>query len=186
MSIFYDETERIFRLDTPNTSYMIGLADDGGFLGHVCYGPRIPDNNMGYLMRTQEWPRLSCQNQGTRASFFDFFPWEYPAWGGGDFRQSCLRVRAANGSVSCTPAYRSHRIFSGKPALSELPSAFAGDTECETLEIVCQDDTSGLKVFQYYSAFSDVDAICRSVRVEKRREGTDRADHNPLRLPGHG
>ena len=38
--ITYQEKERIFKLDTPNTSYMIGIVDEENFIGHIYYGKR--------------------------------------------------------------------------------------------------------------------------------------------------
>ena len=52
----YFEKERIFKLDTPKTSYLMGVVDEENFLGHIYYGKRIEDYNIGYLMRTGEPP----------------------------------------------------------------------------------------------------------------------------------
>ena len=38
MNITYNEKNRIFKLDTPHTSYCIGVVDEENFLGHVYYG----------------------------------------------------------------------------------------------------------------------------------------------------
>ena len=43
MNIRYEETNRVFRLDTPNTSYLIGIVDNEQFLGHIYYGKRLDD-----------------------------------------------------------------------------------------------------------------------------------------------
>lgn len=37
MSVIYNETRRIFKLDTENTSYLIGISPEG-YVGHVYYG----------------------------------------------------------------------------------------------------------------------------------------------------
>ena len=37
MAITYFEKERIFKLDTPNSSYVIGIVDKENFVGHVYY-----------------------------------------------------------------------------------------------------------------------------------------------------
>ena len=34
MSIYYDEQARLFQLDTPNTSYVMGVQDSFGYLLH--------------------------------------------------------------------------------------------------------------------------------------------------------
>lgn len=81
MSISYFEKERIFKLDTPNTSYMLGIVDEENFLGHIYYGKRIEDYKVGYLMRTEEPPFVPSKNNRERCSFYDVFPFEYPTAG---------------------------------------------------------------------------------------------------------
>ena len=55
MGISYNAQERVFRLDTPHSTYLIGIVDEDGFLGHIYYGKRIPDDNMHYLLRVCRW-----------------------------------------------------------------------------------------------------------------------------------
>ena len=42
-AIHYYEKERVFKLDTPHTSYLIGIVDEEKFLGHIYYGAKITD-----------------------------------------------------------------------------------------------------------------------------------------------
>ena len=62
--------------------------------------------------------------------------------------------------------YVSHKIYAGKPGLAGLPATFGDENACETLELFCEDPVLGLKVTLLYTAFSDVDVITRSVRIE--------------------
>ena len=39
--ISYNENERVFKLDTPGTSYMIGIVDEENFVGHIYYGKKL-------------------------------------------------------------------------------------------------------------------------------------------------
>lgn len=41
MAITYNEQLKIFKLDTANTSYMIGIVDEEQFVGHIYYGAKI-------------------------------------------------------------------------------------------------------------------------------------------------
>ena len=41
MSIFYEEKDQSFWLDTKNTTYVIRIVDDEKFIGHVYYGAKI-------------------------------------------------------------------------------------------------------------------------------------------------
>lgn len=55
MSIFYDEKQKLFQLDTKTTSYVIGIAD--GYAGHVYYGKKLESlEGLGALLRTGEAP----------------------------------------------------------------------------------------------------------------------------------
>lgn len=146
---------------------MIGIADEEGFLGEVYYGPRILDDNMRYLLRLEEPPYVPSKNEGgERAAFHDVFPFKYPVWGGGDFREPCLRLEDAQGGQCGALFYRSHKIFAGKKPLEGLPAAFGGEGKCATLEILCCDPVLSLRVVLSYTIFEDNDAICRSVRIE--------------------
>lgn len=166
MGILYNAAEKIFRLDTLHTTYLIGIADEEGFLGHVYYGPSIPDDHMQCLLRLEEPPYTPSRSARERASFYDGFPFEYPAWGGGDFREPCLRVETPQGARNCELFYLSHEIRAGKPPLPGLPAAFAGPAACQTLEIACRDPVLGLRAVLSYTVFEDSDVICRSSRIE--------------------
>jgi len=166
MSISYNGKNRVFRLDTPHTTYLMGLVGSESFLGHIYYGPTIPDDDMRYLLRTDEKPGTPDSNPRERASFYDAFPFEYPAWGGGSFREPCLCVQAQDGSRNCELFYKEHTIISGKPRLDGLPAAYGSEVECTTLDIVCRDPVLGLRVHLLYTVFKDSDVICRSARIE--------------------
>ena len=171
MPISYNPRQRVFRLDTPRTTYLMGLVGSENFLGHIYYGPSVPDDNMTYLLRLEERPFTPDANPRERASFFDCFPFEYAAWGGGNFREPCLRVKTASGGGNCELFYQSHRIFSGKPPLEGLPSCYGGNAS--TLEIVLGDPALDLRVRLLYTVFEDADAICRSARIENGGQALD-------------
>ena len=170
MSITYFENERIFKLDTPNTSYIMGIVDEENFLGHVYYGKRMEDYHVDYLMRTQEPPFVPSKNNRERCSFYDTFPFEYPTAGLGDYRESCLSIRTEGGHCGCSFSYVSHRILEGKPSLTGLPATFGDKDSCMTLEITGEDKHAGMRVKLYYTAFSDTDVITRSVKIENMGE----------------
>ena len=76
MSIVFDENLDLFRLETANTSYIIGLADHRTFVGHVYYGRRVRGQDLRYLLRTGEAPFVPSENERERCSFYDTFPSE--------------------------------------------------------------------------------------------------------------
>lgn len=172
MAISYNEQERVFRLDTPHSTYLIGIVDEKGFLGHMYYGRRIPDDNMQYLMRIfSSKGYVPYKEKGDQVSFLDNLPTEYSGSGLGDFREACLRVETKEGYRACGLTYEAHRIYGGKPLLPGLPAAYGDEKDCTTLELICRDAVLHLTVRLYYTAFEHIDAICRSVRVENA--GTD-------------
>lgn len=168
MSITYFEKERIFKLDTPRTSYLLGVVDDENFLGHIYYGKRLEDYKLSYLMRTEEHPLVPSKNNRERCAFYDAFPFEYPTGGLGDYRESCLSIKTESGHCGCSFSYVSHRIIEGKPQLTGLPATFGDKDTCMTLEITGEDKHIGMVVKLYYTAFLDVDVITRSVKVENK------------------
>ena len=170
MAITYFEKERIFKLDTPNSSYVIGIVDKENFVGHVYYGKKLRDANIAYLLRTGEGPFVPSENNRERVSFYDTFPMEYAGNGLGDYRRSSISVRTAGGHTAVSLFYVSHKIYAGKPGLAGLPATFGDENACETLELLCEDPVLGLKVTLLYTVFSDVDVITRSVRIENDGE----------------
>ena len=165
MGIEFFEKERIFKLDTPKSSYMIGIVDEENFVGHVYYGKKCRDHKMGYLMRTGEAPFVPSKNERDRLSFLDAFPFEYSTHGLGDYRESCIQVKTQAGHSVVSLGYESHKIYNGKPKLAGLPATFGTEEECSTLELVCRDKALNLKVILYYSVFEDTDVVTRSVKV---------------------
>lgn len=170
MGIQYNEAKRVFKLDTANTSYVIGIADEEGFIGHVYYGARIHDADITHLMRIEEPPFVPSQNNRDRSSFLDTFPMEYPGNGVGDFRESAIAVRDRNGNSAVNPLYRNHKIYAGKPEIPGLPATFGKEEECQTLEITAVDEVLKLEIVLYYTAFYMEDVITRSVRIINHAE----------------
>lgn len=166
MSIRYDEVNRIFELDTRNTSYRIGIADDEGFVGHIYYGQKIRPQKCDQFLRTQEAPFLPSENNRERCSFMDTFPTEYSGNGIGDYRESCIAVKTANGSRTVDLKYVAYDIVNEKPGITGLPSSFAGEEEVQTLVVHMKDGGCGIEVDLIYSVFEDEDVITRSVNVK--------------------
>ncbi|MCD8325882.1 MAG: alpha-galactosidase [Lachnospiraceae bacterium] len=164
--ITFDEKNQVFQLDTPNTSYLIGIVD-GKYLGHIYYGNKIDDTDVIYLLRPEEIPS-PARRAREKVNFLDAFSTEYSCGGAGDFRESCINVRAADGQEGLELGYVSHQIFAGKKALEGLPVTWGGEADCDTLEITLQDAASGLTAVLSYTAFRDTDAITRSVRIINR------------------
>lgn len=170
MSIRFDEKLRLFQLDTPNTSYIMGVQDAAGYLLHYYYGKKLLPGDVSYLARTDEPPYTPERNLREKLAFLDGAPFEYPTGGVGDFREHCLEVRTQEGFNGVELFYRSHRIYPGKQMLDGLPATFGTPQDCDSLEIVLEDPILRLEVTLKYTAFRDVDVITRSVQVKNRAE----------------
>lgn len=166
MGIQYYKNEKVWKLDTKASSYIVAAVDEEQFIGHVYYGKKLDDYNLNYLMRIDESPFVPSKNNRDRVSFYDSFPMEYSTHGLGDFRESCLQVRTQDGHTACGIQYVSHEIIKGKQKLPGLPTTFGTEEECTTLHLTCMDQVLNLQVVLTYTVFENVDAITRSVRVK--------------------
>ena len=166
MSIQYLEKERVFCLNTPGSTYLMGIAAQEGFLGHLYYGTKLEDiTGAVELFRTQESPYVPEKNERDRGSFMDKFPFEYSSHGVGDFRESSIRVRTMGGQTGTSLTYVKHEIYGGKRKLEGLPATFGQEDEVTTLVITCRDEATGLEVELSYSVFEKLDVITRSARI---------------------
>lgn len=169
MGITYYEKNQLFKLDTPNTSYIIGIVGSDRFLGHIYYGKKLCGiEGVEELLRTWENPSLLNADSRERLSFLNSLPFEYSTHGIGDNRESSIRVRDQYGHGAVAFTYESHKIINGKPPLEGLPSTFGMKSKPDdvtTLIITGVDPVLNLKAELSYSVFSDTDAIARSVRV---------------------
>lgn len=172
MSIRYDKETNVFQLNTPNTSYILGLVDKEKFVGHIYYGKKLGEDDFTYLMRTGENPFVPSENGRDRNSFLDSFPMEYPGSGVGDYREGAIGVRSVQGQEGVLPLYRSHKIYPGKPQLPGLPATWGGEEDCDTLELTLADQVLGLEITLLYTVFSKLDAITRSVQVKNNGKDT--------------
>lgn len=163
MGIKYTETNRIFKLDTPKSTYMFGIVDEENFVGHMYYGRRIKDEDLSYLMRNPS--ELPSKSNRDRVNFLDSLPMEYSTHGIGDFRESCLSVKTADGHSACSLSYVSHVIYKGKKELEGLPATFGNEEDCTSLELVCEDKVLKLRIILTYTVFEKLDAITRSVKI---------------------
>ncbi len=167
MSINYNEASKMFSLYAKDTLYALAVVDEG-YLSHVYYGKSVPDSDLTYLLRLDEGPFYPSKNRRETASFMDCQPFEYPCYGTGDYRESCLMVMDKDGMSACDLRYVSHKIYKGKPKLEGMPATFAEESEAETLEITMLDKHLGMEAVLVYTVFEELNAITRSVRITNK------------------
>ncbi len=165
MAIRYNESSKSFQLDTKAASYVIGIVDAEGFVGHAYFGKKLGEDDVTYLMRAGENPFTPETNARDRLSFLDSFPMEYPCGGIGDFRESAIVVRSSGGHRALQLTLDSYNIFKGKKPLEGLPATWGSETDTETLELVLTDKVLKVKAVLSYSIFEGIDAVVRSVKL---------------------
>ena len=166
-----EDIKHIFKLDTPNTSYVIAITDDECFVSHVYYGSKISDYPGKEMLYINEAPFVPTKNARDRGSFMDCHFFEFSTNGIGDYRESCIAVENAEGYTAAGNNYVSYEIIGGKPGIEGLPASFGDASEVSTLVLHCADKPNKLKIDLYYSVFEDVDVITRFVTVTN--EGSD-------------
>lgn len=171
MGIIYCEKDRIFTLQTKNTTYQMQV-DRYGFLLHLYYGKKT-DGCMDYLLTYYDrgFSGNPYDAGEDRTYSMDTLPQEFPCYGNGDFRSTAFAVENADGSMSCDLRYKSHKIFDGKYNLEGLPAVYASEEEAQTLEILMEDPVTGVKVVLLYGVLPAQDIITRSVSVKNESSG---------------
>lgn len=145
--------ENIVRLDTPNTTLLIDT--DGEIPQYLYYGKRLPPLKDGCAFLRPEKERTGALLDRQILSQF----------GRGDYRESSLLLRDADGSVASRFVFRKAETAE-KPAAANLPGA---RDAAATVKIQLCDQPSGIVCNVFYSAFEDTDAV--AVSTELLNEG---------------
>ncbi len=172
MPIRFYEEEKLFKLDTPGSTAVLQIYDEGYLLG-LYYGAPIPDMHFDNFTFRDYFASFCPRNENLRDRFFspDVFPIEYSGFGTGDFRPAAVAIRNADGNDCTDFRYESYVIRPGKPKLEGLPATYVTDErDAETLEITMLDRTTGAAAILSYTVFETESVIARSVRIENRSE----------------
>jgi len=172
MGIQYHSNERIFHLQSKETSYVIQLLHVG-IPVHVYWGRKIRSGGLTSILQRVERCSFSPNPYPDDMTIsYDTLPQEYPAYGAGDFRHPGYQIQAENGTTVSEAIYDKHRIYKGKPTLTGLPATYVEhEDEAETLELELVDATAGMRIILSYTVFNELNAITRSVRFIN--EGAD-------------
>jgi len=164
MSIHISKDERLFHLETENSSYVFRVLENQQ-LQHLYYGKRIHvKENYGNL--------ASYQTRGFEVSYtadeeriqLSMISNEYASYGKGDFRHPGYQVQDVTGSRITELKYQGYTLSTGKKRLEILPSTFDDDGDrSEVLTITLKDDIIGLVVKLNYTVFPGQNVIVRNV-----------------------
>lgn len=173
MPITFDEKRKIFKLDTLDSTYAIGIRE--GYLIHLYCGKKIPDDNLLNLPFRGYFATISPKNVHVDDYKFslDVQPMEYSCNGSGDYRLAALSIKDSMGRTTTDIRYLDHKIYDGKPKLKGLPATYCNDdSEAQTLELIAIDKFTGAKVTLYYTAFANYSVVTESVKVENTGKET--------------
>ena len=168
MPIQFYENEKIFKLDTAGSSYVIKIFPKGILL-NLYYGGYIPDTALTDFGKNEFPSSFSPLTPGIEWPFSaDTYPIEYSGFGTSDSRKTAAAIRNADGNSVTDFRYVSHRIYPGKPALEGLPATYASEDEAQTLELTACDEVTGAELVLTYTVFENLSAMARSVRLTNK------------------
>lgn len=174
MNIEFDDKNKVFTINTYNTSYQMKI-DKYGFLLHLYYGPLLKGST-DYLITYADrgFSGNPYEAEADRTYSLDILMQEYPCQGNGDYRNTALRIKDQNGAYSCDLRYKAYKIKEGKYSLPNLPAVYSDENNTDkayTLEIIMEDAHSGLLVTLYYGVIPKYDIITRAERIQNVRGG---------------
>ncbi len=168
--ISYHVNNKLFSLDTRNTTYQLRI-DEYGVLQHIYYGGKLYGSAEYMSRHVCRGMGASIADTGSDRSYeLDTIMREYPTPGVGDFRSSGLILQSSDGTECTDLRYVSHSIRDGKYALQELPAVFATEREAQTLSIILEDAVTHIQVELLYGVLPELDVITRAVRIYNNDE----------------
>ena len=165
--ITYNAEKQIFKLDTKNTTYAFGFANNFALV-HIYYGKKIRNINYWKELLNIHTRAFSAVESGMEnLGSTDTIPMEFSTFGHADLRLPSLSLKFKDGTNVSRFSYRSHTIYAGKPTLKGLPATYVeNNAEADTLELERFDEVKKVSVTLIYTAYNDIDAITRSIRVK--------------------
>ena len=154
MAIIYDESQKVFTLQTKKTTYQM-KAGEYGVLLHLYYGARVDCGTMDYLIQKNDigFAGNPYEAGSDRTFSLDILPQEFPSSGVGDYRNNCIGVCLPDGTRAADFRYISHEISDGARKIPGMPCLFDEEARGETLVICMKDPVTSLEVELHYVVF---------------------------------
>lgn len=164
MSIWFNEQERIFHLQTQNSSYVFCVVEHDA-LEHLYYGKKIPNDNIKHISNRQIYAHHAHESRDSRVFSASTVGLEISPFNAGDIRTPSV-VYDCDGKLDCNRLrYRAHKIYKGRTPLNGLPYSRESD-EAESLEILLTDDEGCIEITLTYVVYASVDVIARSQKIK--------------------
>lgn len=160
-----EERQHVFYITTAHTSYWFRVTAHGQ-LEHLYYGPRLTpqDPTAVAFKHTSGLGSTVAYDEQDWTYSLDTLPQEYAGFGRGDFRDSPLILKMADGSYVSDFVYQEHHIYSGVAPSKILPQATdQPDTGSQTLYVTLRDKLQAITLELAYTVLPDSDVITRRV-----------------------
>ena len=118
MTIFWDESTKIFHLQAGDSSYVMQVVHEG-FLAHLYWGRKIEDYRFANPLQFVD--RAFSGNpypSSDRTFSLDTLPQEFPVYGTTDYRAPIVHVQLENGTTITDFRYCSHQIYIGEAQIA--------------------------------------------------------------------
>ncbi len=158
--------DNVITLNTKNTTYQMAV-NENNFLAHLYYGNRLDDSVAEEYGKVNYHTLMPLVYDGKNWELSpNVCPFEYSAYGIGDFRTTPFKVRFGDGSSVCDLRFENARYIDKKPTLKGLPALHDTQGVSQSDEVCLKDKIHDLRVYLLYTAFEECDIIARSVRIE--------------------
>lgn len=165
MGIRFNEENKLFNIESKNTSYILSVLETG-HLVHLYWGRKINSDKINYLIKKRQCGSFLADLDNIDDFHLEAVPQEYPSYGNPDLRSPAVQIKLGNGTTVTDFRYDSHKIFKGKNKLQGLPATYVeDDSEAQTLEVTLKDELANLKLILSYTVFEEYDAITRSAKI---------------------
>lgn len=166
-----DYSENVFRLTTQNTSYWFRITPFG-HPEHIHYGPRLMEQSPDALVlkRTAAIGSSVCYDPSDPNYCLDNLCLEWSGIGRGDYRHSPAELKMPDGTFTSDFRYRSYRILSGYVPMDSLPSAYGDENDCQTLELMLEDESNQAELLLYYTVYDKANVITRRAVLKNRNK----------------
>lgn len=158
--IRFDKQNKIFYLDTLNTTYAFGVFEDKAVV-HLYWGKKLVNDLPQNIYA--EWGKRSFSASDLTKQSTNCMPLEFSTYGSADMRIPSFNATYGDGSMISKFKFSGYEITSGKPKLAGLPSTYTESTDkTDTLTIELKDERTNMAAYISYTVFEDFDAITRS------------------------
>lgn len=162
---------KVFHLRTENTSYIFRITRFG-HLEQLHYGIALPEDDYEALAVKHDIQLGSSVMYDASDDNYclDSLCLEWSGIGRGDFRQTPIELKMADGSFAGDFVYEKHEAVFGCVPMADLPTAYDDGKESETLVITMRERTHDVRLELYYTVFPHADVISRRTVIKNYDE----------------